>query len=246
MAAVLAPELDRGRELCETLAAGRSQPAIRVDSSSTDSTTRSCSTRCRSTSHRVRSTLCSVRTAPGKTTLLRILSGLLVPRAGTVRVLGRNVDNSRAFRGLIGLVPSGDRSLLSPHLGPREPRLLRTTVRRDAARRRCARANVVLEEVGLADAAKVPVGFYSHGMQKRLSVARALLDATRRSCSWTKRRTISTPRGRVACVTSSPTPHHGALLSSGRRSGSTRSEDSPTGSRSSRRAESPSSDPFPS
>jgi ABC-type multidrug transport system ATPase subunit len=33
----------------------------------------------------------------------------------------------------------------------------------------------MLEDVGLPDAAKVRVGVYSHGMQKRLSVARALL-----------------------------------------------------------------------
>jgi ABC-type multidrug transport system ATPase subunit len=33
----------------------------------------------------------------------------------------------------------------------------------------------VLEEVELVDAARLPVGAYSHGMQKRLSIARALL-----------------------------------------------------------------------
>jgi ABC-type multidrug transport system ATPase subunit len=33
----------------------------------------------------------------------------------------------------------------------------------------------VLRDVGLEDAARRPIGIYSHGMQKRLSVARALL-----------------------------------------------------------------------
>ena len=40
-----------------------------------------------------------------------------------------------------------------------------------------ARAEELLEYVGLSGAARRPVGTYSHGMQKRLSVARALLTA---------------------------------------------------------------------
>ena len=43
------------------------------------------------------------------------------------------------------------------------------------AREAKCRAGELLEAVGLADSARVPVGCYSHGMQKRLSVARALL-----------------------------------------------------------------------
>jgi ABC-2 type transport system ATP-binding protein len=42
-----------------------------------------------------------------------------------------------------------------------------------------AKARAVLAEVGLTEQASKPVNFYSHGMQKRLAVARALLnDAT--------------------------------------------------------------------
>jgi ABC-2 type transport system ATP-binding protein len=175
MAAVLAPELDRGRDLAKP-SRPVLQPAICVDS----------------LVHRFDDKIVldsvSLDVAPGsihallgpngagKTTLLRILAGLLVPREGTVRVLGHNVDNSRAFRGLIGLVPSGDRSFYLRISGLENlvffGRLYGAT-KRDAVRR----ANALLEQVGLADVAKVPVGFYSHGMQKRLSVARALLDA---------------------------------------------------------------------
>ena len=110
----------------------------------------------------------------GKTTLLRILSGLLVPTSGTVRILGRAEDNSREFRSLIGLVPSGDRTFYLRITGVENLMFfarLQGATKRDAKRR----AGEVLEEVGLADAAKTRVGFYSHGMQKRLSVARALL-----------------------------------------------------------------------
>jgi ABC-type multidrug transport system ATPase subunit len=38
-----------------------------------------------------------------------------------------------------------------------------------------ARAWELLDLVDLSDAAPLPSGFYSHGMQKRLSIARALL-----------------------------------------------------------------------
>lgn len=110
----------------------------------------------------------------GKTTLIRILAGLLVPSGGTVRVLGAKADSSRAFRRLIGLVPSGDRSFYLRISGLENLVFFARLhgFRRSDATRRALEA---LNEVGLADAARTRVGFYSHGMQKRLSVARALL-----------------------------------------------------------------------
>ena len=46
----------------------------------------------------------------GKTTLMRVLCGLVDPSAGSAYVLDRRAGRSRELRGLIGLVPSGDRS----------------------------------------------------------------------------------------------------------------------------------------
>jgi ABC-2 type transport system ATP-binding protein len=110
----------------------------------------------------------------GKTTLIRILSGLLVPLGGRVRILGAPAGTSRSTRRLIGLVPSGDRSFYLRISGLEN---LGFFARLHGMRRREAfrRAREVLDDVGLADAADTRVGFYSHGMQKRLSVARALL-----------------------------------------------------------------------
>ena len=110
----------------------------------------------------------------GKTTLIRILSGLLVPSEGAVHIFGQAADSSRATRRLIGFVPSGDRSFYLRISGLEN---LVFFARLHGMRRRAAgrRAREVLEEVGLAEAATTRVGFYSHGMQKRLSVARALL-----------------------------------------------------------------------
>jgi ABC-2 type transport system ATP-binding protein len=110
----------------------------------------------------------------GKTTLLRILAGLLVPQEGDVEVLGVAPGASRRFRRLVGLVPSGDRSFYLRISGIEN---LVFFARLHGLRRREAvtRATDALESVGLADAARTRVGFYSHGMQKRLAVARALL-----------------------------------------------------------------------
>jgi ABC-type multidrug transport system ATPase subunit len=116
------------------------------------------------------------RNGAGKTTLLRVLTGLVAPTTGTVKIGGLDVAGSPlTVRAHIGLVPSGDRSFYLRISGFENLVFfarLRGFWRADARRR----AQASLERVGLADAAHRPVGTYSHGMQKRLSVARALLD----------------------------------------------------------------------
>lgn len=99
----------------------------------------------------------------GKTTLARILCGLVDPDEGTVHTSGT-----------LGLVPSGDRTFYLRISGVEN---LVFFGRLQGLRRRTAdaRAREALEDVGLTEAADIPVGRYSHGMQKRLSVARALL-----------------------------------------------------------------------
>ena len=111
----------------------------------------------------------------GKTTLLRILAGLIVPTEGSVGVLGRDgTCENRALRERIGLVPSGDRSFYL-RLSGLENLAFFGRLHGLRRRRAVARALEALEVVGLGEAARVRVGEYSHGMQKRLSVARALL-----------------------------------------------------------------------
>jgi ABC-2 type transport system ATP-binding protein len=111
----------------------------------------------------------------GKTTLLRVLCGLVEPASGRVRIDGLDaVADEIEVRRRIGFVPSGDRSFylrLSGHEN------LVFFARLYGMRRRAAerRAGEVLEQVGLTEAARRRVGLYSHGMHKRLSVARALL-----------------------------------------------------------------------
>jgi ABC-type multidrug transport system ATPase subunit len=111
----------------------------------------------------------------GKTTLLRILCGLVDPAAGRVLIDGLDVTREPVdVRRRIGFVPSGDRSFYL-RLSGLENLLffgrLHGLGRREASRR----AVDVVARVGLADAGRRRVGLYSHGMHKRLSVARALL-----------------------------------------------------------------------
>jgi len=111
----------------------------------------------------------------GKTTLLRILCGLLHPDQGLVRVLGFDTRSSpRSLHQRIGLVPSGDRSFYL-RLSGLENLVFFARLHGLSRQAAIERSLTVLEEVGLAEAARKRVGVYSHGMQKRLSVARALL-----------------------------------------------------------------------
>jgi ABC-type multidrug transport system ATPase subunit len=111
----------------------------------------------------------------GKTTLVRVLTGLVKPDAGEGRVLGIDTwDCPRELRARMGLVPSGDRSLYL-RISGFENLLFFGRLHGMSKRQATARAWEVLELVDLTEAAKLRSAFYSHGMQKRLSIARALL-----------------------------------------------------------------------
>lgn len=115
------------------------------------------------------------RNGAGKTTLVRILAGLVEPSAGVCRIAGVDVSGSpRQVRRLVGLVPSGDRSFYL-RLSALENLIFFGRLHGLRAREAKARALAVLEQVGVADVARRPMTTYSHGMQKRVSVARALL-----------------------------------------------------------------------
>jgi heme exporter protein A len=106
----------------------------------------------------------------GKTTLLRVLATLLRPHAGTARVLGRDLPREGwAVRGRVGFL--GHSPLLYRDLTAREN--LRFHARLHGVP--FARADALLEQVGLARRADDPVHTYSRGMLQRAAVARAVL-----------------------------------------------------------------------
>jgi ABC-2 type transport system ATP-binding protein len=110
----------------------------------------------------------------GKTTLVRILATLLVPTAGTARVLGCDVVKDAArLRGMIGL--TGQVATVDELLTGRENLEMIAGLYhlpRSRARRRAAE---LLEQFGLADAAGRRCGTYSGGMRRRLDLAASLI-----------------------------------------------------------------------
>jgi len=112
----------------------------------------------------------------GKTTLLRILAGLVDPDAGAVVIKGDPTiqRTSRAYRTSVGMTASGDRSFYLRISGTENLIFFARLYGLDR-RQAKSRARECFAAVGLEEAGNRRVGLYSHGMQKRLSVARALL-----------------------------------------------------------------------
>ena len=111
----------------------------------------------------------------GKTTFVRILVGLLHADSGTVQTAGFDPrDNAKALRQRVGLVPAVDRTFYY-RISGLENLAFFARLYGFSRREALARAHKAIAEVGLEEATRVPVGLYSHGMQKRLGVARALL-----------------------------------------------------------------------
>jgi ABC-2 type transport system ATP-binding protein len=115
------------------------------------------------------------RNGAGKTTALRILSGLARPTAGTAHVLGHDVERATdAVRARIGYLPdvpgfypwmtAGEYLAFAGRLFGLDQATLD------------ARATALLEMAGLASVT-TRVGGFSRGMKQRLGIAQALINA---------------------------------------------------------------------
>jgi len=114
----------------------------------------------------------------GKSTLLRCICGLEGAQAGSIRVMGRQLDakalSDRAFRANIGMV--FQRFSLYPHmkvlanltLAPRKVRGLSPGAAEE-------RARAMLARVGLSDKLEAWPSQLSGGQQQRVAIARALV-----------------------------------------------------------------------
>jgi len=108
----------------------------------------------------------------GKTTLIKALATLTKPDAGSVRVGGLDTSRSGAgVRRLIGVV-THEPMLYADLTAQENLRFFARMFSLDRIEERIAR---IAETVGMAARLGQRVGTLSHGMQKRLSIARALL-----------------------------------------------------------------------
>jgi zinc transport system ATP-binding protein len=114
----------------------------------------------------------------GKTTMLRIMLGLLAPERGTVRLFGHAPSAFRQW-GRLGYVPQ--RAMLDPSLPATVHEVVATGLvpalglfRRVGAAER-ARIMEVLGQVGMAAHAGARIGALSTGQQQRVLIARALV-----------------------------------------------------------------------
>src|SRR3954467_10676615 len=111
----------------------------------------------------------------GKTTLLKLISTMLLPDSGKVRVAGHDTeDDDDSVRRKIGFAVGSERSFF-PRLTARENLRFFATFEDLAPPTIARRVEEVLEAVGLAPDGDKQVMKYSTGMLHRLGVARAML-----------------------------------------------------------------------
>jgi len=114
----------------------------------------------------------------GKSTTIKMLTGLLVPTSGRVSLLG--VDLSRhpvEVKRQIGVVPEG-MGLFERLTGPEYLEFVGRMYGLDKPTTR-KRSEELLEFMQLADRAKTLIADYSHGMQKKLALAAAVIHGPR-------------------------------------------------------------------
>lgn len=111
----------------------------------------------------------------GKSTLIKLMLGLIQPNEGKVRVLGDDPATRQAAlsRMAVGYLP--ENVAFHPSMTGIETLAFYARLKRQPL----ARNSELLARVGIAQAAKRPVGTYSKGMRQRLGLAQALLGQPR-------------------------------------------------------------------
>ncbi len=110
----------------------------------------------------------------GKTTTIRMLSTLIRPTEGTARVMGHDIiREANEVRRLIGIMP--ERPGFYDEMRGRDVLRFYGTFYKIPRAKLDARIEDLMKLVGLERFIDAKVGGYSHGMNKRIAIAQALL-----------------------------------------------------------------------
>jgi ABC-2 type transport system ATP-binding protein len=109
----------------------------------------------------------------GKTTTIKMILGLLQPDRGSIKLFGKPIQDP-AVRQLIGYMPENP-SFYS-HLTGRELLSFAAELFQLPKKEAKQRADLLLEQVGLTEAAGRQLGTYSKGMLQRICLAQALIN----------------------------------------------------------------------
>ncbi len=114
------------------------------------------------------------RNGAGKSTTLKMLTGLLAPTSGTIRILDQRMDQAAlAIKRRIGVMPE-DMALLEMLTGPQYLRFVgRMYGLEDEVIDR--RREELFEKLDLAPGARTVIADYSFGMKKKVALSAALL-----------------------------------------------------------------------
>lgn len=108
----------------------------------------------------------------GKTTLLNLITGMLAPSIGTVRVMGADPQRQRSILRKIGLCPATD--ILFPNVSAVQWVQYQTALHGFLTEAAKSMAIKALEVVGMSQEMHRPIGSYSLGMRQRVKVAQAI------------------------------------------------------------------------
>jgi ABC-2 type transport system ATP-binding protein len=110
----------------------------------------------------------------GKSTTIKMLTGLLAPTSGSIRILGEDLQaNSAEIKRQIGVVPEG-MALFGRLTADEYLRFVGRMYGLDRATT-LNRTRELLEFMQLADEQKKLIADFSHGMQKKLALAAAVI-----------------------------------------------------------------------
>jgi len=116
------------------------------------------------------------RNGAGKSTTLKMLTGLLAPTSGTIRLLGKDFDGAALdLKRRIGVMPE-DMALLEMLTGPQYLRFVGRMygLEDDVVDER---RKELFEKLDLAPGARTLIADYSFGMKKKVALSAALLHA---------------------------------------------------------------------